>query len=160
MRDFIRVIGDKDLQRVSLQDGERYRQACLDHGNRPATVVKKLKEIKCVFAAGVKRRQLDENPLAHIKMPKYATVEIRVFSEAECDRLVRAAQDFVAQRKNGTVVRWDLLVLLGLCTGMRRGELLNCTWSDIDWAAQTLTVSPKEDAQEIGNSTMLSMRGL
>jgi len=45
------------------------------------------------------------------------------------------------------VVRWDLLVLMGLCTGMRRGELLNCTWSDINLAARTLTVSPKEDTE-------------
>jgi integrase len=37
---------------------------------------------------------------------------------------------------------------VALCTGMRRGELLNCTWSDIDLTAQTLTVSPKEDTKE------------
>jgi integrase len=147
MRDFIRVVGNKDLQRVSLQDGERYRQACLDGGNRPSTVVKKLKEIKCILQTAVKRRQLDENPLAHIQMPKYSVKEVHIFTEVECDRIVKAAQDFVSQREDGTVVRWDLLILMALCTGMRRGELLNCTWSDIDLAAQTLTVSPKEDTK-------------
>jgi hypothetical protein len=30
MRNFVRVVGDKDLQRVSIQDGEQYRQVCLD----------------------------------------------------------------------------------------------------------------------------------
>ena len=148
MRGFIRVVGDKDFQRVSLQDGERFRQACLDEGNCPATVVKKLKEIKGIFQAAVRRRQLDENPLAHIQMPKYSAKEVSIFTEAEYDRIVRAAQDFVSQRKDGTVVRWDLLVLMALCTGMRRGELLNCTWSDIDLAAQTLAVSPKDDTKE------------
>jgi integrase len=148
MREFIRVVGDKDLQRVTLQDGEHYRQVCLDEGNRPATVVKKLKEIKCLFQTAVKRRQVDENPLAHIQMPKCSTKEVHVFTEAECERIVKAAQDFVDQRRGKPVVRWDLLVLMGLCTGMRRGELLNCTWSDIDLAAQTLTVSPKDDTKE------------
>lgn len=148
MRDFIRVVGEKDLLRVSLQDGERYRQACLDEGNCPATVVKKLKEIKCLFQTAVKRRQLDENPLTHIQMPKYSAKEVHIFTEGECDRIVRAAQDFVNQRKDGTVVRWDLMVLMALCTGMRRGELLNCTWSDTDLAARTITVSPKEDTKE------------
>jgi integrase len=148
MAGFIRVVGDKDLQRVSLQNGERYRQSCLDEGNRPATVIKKLKEIKCLFQTAVKRRQLDENPLAHIKMPKYSAKEVHVFSDVECDRIIRATQDFVRQRQDGTAVRWDLLVLMALCTGMRRGELLNCTWSDIDLAAQILTVSPKEDTKE------------
>jgi len=148
MEDFIEAIGNKDLQHVSIQDGEYYRQVCLRRGNRPATVVKKLKQIKCIFETGVKRRQLDENPLAHIKMPKCSMAEINVFSETECDGIVRAAQDLVRQRERNTVVRWDLLVLVALCTGMRRGELLNCTWPDIDLAAQTVTVSPKEDTKE------------
>lgn len=148
MGSFIRVVGDKDLQRVSLEDGEHYRQVCLDEGNSPATVVKKLKEMKCLFQTAVKRRQLGENPLAHLQMPKYSAKEVRVFTEAECDRIVKAAQDFVDRRRDKPVVRWDLLVLMALCTGMRRGELLNCTWSDMDLAAQTLTVSPKEDAQQ------------
>jgi integrase len=148
MRDFIRVVGDKDLQRVSLQDGEHYRQVCLDEDNRPATVVKKLKEIKCLFQTAVKRRQLDENPLAHIQMPKYSAKEVHVFSDPECNRIVKAAQDSVDQRRGKPVVRWDLLVLTALCTAMRRGELLNCVWSDIDLAARTLTVSPKEDTKE------------
>jgi integrase len=148
MKDFICVVGDKDLQRVSVQDGERYRQACLDGGNSPATVVKKLKEIKCILQTAVKRRQLDENPLAHIQIPKYSAKEVHIFSEAECDRIIKAAQDFVRQCEDRSVVRWDLLVLMALCTGMRRGELLNCTWSDMDLAAQILTVSPKEDTEE------------
>lgn len=109
---------------------------------------KKLKEIKCIFETGVERRQLDENPLAHIRMPKYWMAEINVFTETECDCIVRAARDLIRQRESNTVVRWDLLVLVALCTGMRRGELFNCAWSDIDLAAQILTMSPKEDTKE------------
>ena len=36
------------------------------------------------------------------------------------------------------------LVVMALVTGMRRGELLNCIWSDIDFETQTVSVSPKE----------------
>jgi integrase len=46
------------------------------------------------------------------------------------------------------IEQMEKLLLMALCTGMRRGELLNCTWSDIDLAAQTLTVSPKDDTKE------------
>jgi hypothetical protein len=104
MRDFIRVVGDKDLQRVSIQDGEQYRQVCLDEGNSPATVVKKLREVKCLLQTAVKHHQLDVNPLAHIQMPKYSAKDVRIFTEAECGRIVRAARDFVSQRQAGTVV--------------------------------------------------------
>ena len=70
MEDFIKVIGNVDYQRVSLRDAELYRQSCLDKGNSPATVKKKLTEIKCIFGTAVKRMQLEENPLKYIKMPK------------------------------------------------------------------------------------------
>jgi len=123
---FAAIIADKDLQRVSIQDGEQYRQACLDEGNRPATAVKKLKEIRCLLQTAVKRRQLDENPLAHIQMPRYSPKEVHIFSNAECDRIIKAAKEFVNHRRGRPVIRWDLLVLMGLCTAMRRGEA-NCS---------------------------------
>ena len=40
---------------------------------------------------------------------------------------------------------WDLLILMALSTAMRRGELLNTTWADIDFEKQTIDVSPKKD---------------
>ena len=80
MKNFIEIVGDIDFQKVSLQDGERYRQACLDKGNSPATVAKKLTEIKCIFETGVKRKQLEENPLKYIKLPKSPQKEINIYS--------------------------------------------------------------------------------
>jgi len=57
--------------------------------------------------------------------------------------LLRAAQEFNV----GRFIRWDLLILLALNTGMRRGELLNTTWQDIDFERMTIDVSPKKDTQ-------------
>ena len=53
MSDFIKVIGNMDFQAVTLDHGEYYRQACLDRGNSPATVTKKLTEIKGFFQLAV-----------------------------------------------------------------------------------------------------------
>lgn len=148
MTDFIKVVGNKDYQTVTIQDAEFYRQKCLDKGNSPATVAKKMREIKCVFETAVNRRQLDENPFSHVKMPRCPKNEIHIYTEAECDRIIKAAQDSVPMASLDTSVRWDLLILTALCTGQRRAELLNCIWSDIDFAEQTITVSPKEDTAE------------
>ncbi len=148
MIDFVSVVGNKDFQTVKIEDAEFYRQKCLDKGNSPATVAKKLRQIKCIFQSAVKRRQLDANPLQYVKMPKCPKNEIHVYTEAECDRIVKAAQDSVLTANAETSVRWDLLIVAALCTAMRRGELLNCLWSDIDFAEQTITVSPKDDTPE------------
>jgi len=89
MEDFIRVVGNLDYQRVSLSDAEFYRQRCLNRGNTPATVAKKLTEIKCVFNTAVARQQLDENPLRHIKVPRCSQNEINIYSDDECERILK-----------------------------------------------------------------------
>ena len=44
-------------------------------------------------------------------------------------------------------INWELLIKAALCTGMRRGELLNTTWQDIDFERKTIDVSPKMDTE-------------
>ena len=40
------------------------------------------------------------------------------------------------------------MITVGLATAMRRAELLNCTWADIDFDAQTIEVNPKENTED------------
>lgn len=94
MKDFIKVVGNMDYQQVNLKDAEFYRQKCLDRGNSRATVAKKLRHLKRLFGAGVKRRLLDENPFQPIGMPRYSKNDIRRYSDKECEQLLKAAQDF------------------------------------------------------------------
>jgi hypothetical protein len=143
MKDFIRIVGDIDYRRVALSDAEVYRQRCLDQGNSPATVKKKLTELKSLFATAVERRQLEENPLRYIKMPKCPENEIHIYSDDECERIVKAAQNITKHSRSQRRPKWDLLVIVALSTALRRGELLNCTWADINFAEQTIKVSPK-----------------
>ena len=148
MEDFIKVIGNVDYQRVSLRDAELYRQSCLDKGNSPATVAKKLTEIKAIFQTAVKRKQLEENPLRYIKMPKCPQNEINIYSDSECECILKATQDFTEKSNEQTCLKWDLLIVVALSTALRRGELLNCTWGDIDFEEQTIEVTPKADITE------------
>jgi integrase len=148
MKDFIGVVGNIDFQMVSLKDAEYYRQGCLDKGNSPATVAKKLTEIKGIFQTALKRGQLDENPLRYVKKPKCPESKINIYSDRECERLLRAAQDFTEKSNEHNCLRWDLLILTALFTALRRGELLNCTWGDIDFEESTIKISPKKDTAE------------
>jgi integrase len=144
MEDFISVVGDVDYARIRQTDGELYRQTCLDRNNTPATVAKKLRGLKRLFKLAVERKQLDENPLTYVKPPSSPKKRIRIYSEDECARLLRAASAF----QNESVLEWDILVTLALVTAMRKSELLNLTWVDIDFEALIVEVSPKEDTAE------------
>jgi integrase len=143
-KQFIEVVGDMNYQRVSLGDAEKFRQFCLDAGNAPATVSKKLRHIQRVFQLAVKRRQLSENPFNGLDMPKSPRRKVNTFSVEQCVRILTAARDF----KNSVGLNWELLILMALTTGMRRGELLNCTWGDIDFEKMMVTVAPKMQTVE------------
>jgi integrase/recombinase XerD len=148
MNDFISIVGNIDYQSITLEQGELYRQTCLDKGNAPATVKKKLIEIKRFFELAVKRKQLEENPLKYIDMPKPKKKKVRIYSEQECRRILKGARDFISDRNEKTTLRWDLLVLVALQTGMRRGELLNLCWSDIDFDEYVIDITGKDDTKE------------
>lgn len=145
MQNFIETIGNIDYQKVSLDHGERYRQVCLDKGNTPATVSKKLKHLKRLFQLAVMRKQLDENPLRYIDMPKSRKKKIRTYSEDECQRIVKVSQQYCREWDMQYRPQWDLLIVVALTTAMRRSELLNCTWSDIDFEHQEINITPKEN---------------
>jgi len=144
MEDFIQTIGDIDFQKVRVANGERYRQACLDRGNSPDTVAKKLRQVKRFFQLAVMRDQMDKNPLAHVKIPRGPKKKVRVYTLQECERLFKAACD----RRDGTGLNWELFLAIGLATGMRRGEILNATWRDVNFENLTIEVNPKKSTEE------------
>lgn len=141
MKNFIDVVGDIDYKTIRQEHAERFIQKALDNGNRPATVAKKIRHLKRMFQLAVERGQLEINPLRYIKQPKTPKKKIRIFTPDACERMIRAAKE--TQSK----LRWDLLIKLALTTAMRRGELLNLTWSDIDFELGMIEVSPKTDTQ-------------
>jgi integrase len=61
---------------------------------------------------------------------------------------MKAAKEFSEKSNEQTHLRWDILIVIALSTALRRGELLNCTWGDIDFEEQTIKVSPKTNTTE------------
>jgi integrase len=145
MNDFVACVGDIDVQEVQYRHGEQFIQYCSGQDISAATVAKKVKHLKRVFQLAEDRGQLDQHPLRKLKPPKAARRKIQVFTDDECDRLCKAAGQYEAR---GRPVKWELLIRMCLATGMRRGELMNTTWRDIDFANMTVEVSPKKDRQD------------
>jgi len=148
MNDFIGTIGNIDFRSVTLAHGELYRQASLDRGKSNATVKKDLAAIKRLFTLAINRKQLDENPFQHIAMPKLPKKKILIYTNAQCQRIQIAAQEYTAKWNPKTSINWDLMITVALATAMRRSELMNCTWADVDFDAQTIEVNLKENTKD------------
>ena len=80
----------------------------------------------------------------YVKSPRVPKQKIRIYSDDELNRMVRVA----SQVQNVSVLEWDIMITLAVTTGMRKGELLNLVWSDIDFGAMTIEVGPKENTTE------------
>jgi Site-specific recombinase XerD len=83
---------------------------------------------------------LSKNPAQTIKAPKVPQREIRILLKEEIPALLRAARG-----------SWLYApVVLGVTTGMRRGEILGLRWRDIDMKAGVLTV--QQTVELVGNT--------
>lgn len=142
MRQLVTVIGDIEYHNVQYKHGEQFIQACLDNGNSVSTAYKKISAIKRVFQLAVLRDKLEKNPFKHLRCPKIPEQEIHIYKDDECHRLLRASREIHRAKS----INWELLMATALCTGMRRGELLNTVWRDVDFEQQTIRVSPKKNS--------------
>jgi len=129
MKDFVECVGDIDVQEVRYEHGERFIQDCLAQNVSAATTTKKVKHLKRVFQLAEDRGRLDRHPFRRLKPPKVSKRKIRVSTDQECDNLCRIARQY---EEKGSRVKWELLIRMCLGTGMRRGELMNTAWRNID----------------------------
>jgi integrase len=81
-------------------------------------------------------------------MPKSPKKRINIYTDAQCKRIQKAAKEYAGEWGLERSIKWELLITVALATAMRRAELLNCTWGDVDFDAQTVEVNPKQDTKE------------
>jgi len=93
------------------------------------TVLDVHRTLSQALAHAVKAGVLFKNPAEQVKPPRPPRREIAILSKAEVATLIPAAGPLY------------LPVLIAVTTGMRRGELLELRWSDIDLKGARLTVN-------------------
>lgn len=102
---------------------------------KPETVRRELSLLQHVFE--IARREwgvpITVNPLANVKKPPADPPRERRLDGDELDRLIEAC----AKCRNKLI---KPLILLAIETAMRRGELLNIRWQDIDFGRRTLHI--------------------
>jgi integrase len=137
MKDFIAAIGDIYADGVTYKHCERFHQYCVDRGLRPASVNTHIKLIKRIFSLAVKRGQLQQNPFNGVPLLKVPKKAVRVFSKDEFDRILEATHSRI----------WKARILLAKTAGLRKGEVLNLTLNDVDFAKGKVIVQPKDDTK-------------
>jgi integrase len=99
----------------------------------PGTTNKLIRECRRIFREAVDCELIDRNPFAGIRQEKVGQVEWHYVSPAEYKRLVLACPS----------LRWRGIITVAYFCGQRRDEILNLTWSDIDFEKGRLRVVRK-----------------
>jgi integrase len=158
-----------DLQNKKLADitpwlVEKWRAARLKSGTKPSTVNRDLDDLRSSLGKAVAWGLLDSHPLGSVKRSRVDTkAAVRFLSDDEETRLREAlgAREERIRAERDSANRWrhergygllqDLracafadyltpMVLLSLHTGLRRGEVFNLKWPDVDLDRANLTV--------------------
>jgi len=155
-------LGDKPLHEIKLIDAESYRLDRKAEGRAASTINRETNALKAALQRAVDWELIEVNPLAKLKPLKTdRRGVVRYLSDSEAQRLTAAlkARDDKMRRERESANAWrtergyDLLPALGayadnltpmitlaLNTGLRRGELWNLKWGDIDLKRTMLTV--------------------
>lgn len=153
----------RKMKDISAWDIQKWRTSKKSDEIKPATINRAVTTLKAVLNKAVEWEVITLNPLQKIKPLKLDNQGvIRFLSPEEEQRLRRALDerqdDIVSGRESGNLWRsargyaelpqkhpqlvdyLKPLVLVALNTGLRRGELFNLKWSDVDFVRRSLTV--------------------
>ena len=127
--------GDTLLSRITPQMVDSYKATRVKEGVSPNTSNRELANLSHMLKLAVQWRYLDRNVVSSVAKMRVPERPRRFLSQEEIRCFLKAAEETYIYP----------IVVTALHTGMRRSELLNLQWSDIDFGRQTVTVQAKED---------------
>ncbi len=116
-----------------------------------ATQVKRYTNVGVFVRWAKKEGLIERNPLDDVRRPKEERRLPSYLSPADLDHLIETIEkDYAAKvdptkGHKGSIIWLRDAVLLAASTGLRRGELLNLHWSDVDTEGRWLHVRNRED---------------
>lgn len=117
-------------------------------GVKPSTIETYRSKMGAFFSWLVRNGHIEENPLRHINRP---TVHYDSAEYIKGDKMgrVMAAINFNIQWENNLIrKRNECMILLGLCCGIRRNEMLNISLNDIDLRRGRETITIRKETSK------------
>lgn len=138
------------LDSITPQMVEKWRTERISKGNSPHTANRCFAYLRASLSKAVEWGFLETHPLQRMKLIRTTSnVVVRFLSEEEEVRLRQALEGREASKKltspsllpNVYSDHLMPMVLVSINTGIRRGELLNLRWTDVDLIGNRLTVA-------------------
>ncbi|MFA6599824.1 MAG: tyrosine-type recombinase/integrase [Candidatus Omnitrophota bacterium] len=113
--------------------GGKSKDGTIQKGAKSYTVNFELGTLRTIFNLAIRQKYLDENPVREVGFLKPDDSKKRRFlTEVECDRLLHACEP-----------EYYPIFFTLIHTGMRKAELLNLEWSDLDCKRRVIKIQRK-----------------
>ncbi|WP_224930541.1 tyrosine-type recombinase/integrase [Bacillus safensis] len=129
---------------------KQYLLGCQEKGNKAGTINTKLLRVRAFLNYMVECEVFGNNrnnPAKKIK-PQKDDVKIDVFTDEQIKQMLNFYRRIKRREKSYVAYRDYIVIILILGTGIRRGEIINLQWSDIDFINQNISVFGKNRRKE------------
>lgn len=110
------------LSKITVRHIEEYKRMRLDKV-KTGTINRELASLKHMFTIAEKLGKFDDkNPVKQVKFFQERQYVMKILDREEINRLIDAAADHLKP-----------ILIIAVSTGMRKGEIFNLRWSDIDF---------------------------
>ena len=112
-----------------------YKAMRIKEGGSPKTINNELVNLSHILKMAIRWKYLDSNVVSSVDKMKLSKNNPRYLCQDEIERLVEASRDSYIYA----------LIVTALHTGMRKSELFNLTWNDVDFEQKTVAIQSKPD---------------
>lgn len=123
------------LQKITGRKVDAFKAKRVREGAAPKTVNNELLNLSHMMKMSMRWGYVEKNVVMSVEKMKVPTNPAQFLSQEEIKKLIEAA-------KGSHIYP---LIMTALHTGMRKSEMLNLKWSDIDFDQRTISVTSKDD---------------
>ncbi len=124
VKQLVETFGNLPLRRFNTAIVEQFQSSLINKGLKNSTINKKLNVLKHMFTKAVEWEMVESEILKRIRKVKLLqddSKRLRYLSKEECQSLVNICDSHLRP-----------IVVTALNTGMRRGEIFNLRWENVD----------------------------
>lgn len=136
-----------NVEDITYSHVRQYLLNCQEKGDKASTVNTKLLRIRAFLNYMVECEVLRNNPAKKVKLQK-DDVKIDIFSDEQIRQMLNFYRRIRQRDKTYVAYRDYMVIVLILGTGIRRGEIINLQWADVDFINKSISIFGKSRRKE------------
>lgn len=136
-----RFFEGKMLSEITSFLVERYKSIRKEEGAKPSTINRELACLRHIFNMAIRWGKALVNPVKGIKFLKEPKGKERILTEEEEARLLETVRTSPKEK------HLEPIIITALNTGMRKGEILNLKWSNVDFNNRVIIVEGTKNGE-------------